>query len=122
MGTSPASSCWPWEFQAPGSVVRSGQGTCTASSQAFTPLAARPTHLLTLVDVADVTDRNPSHPGTPLLRPHLDNRQNPTRSGGEDDLVAFCARYGLPVPRINTRVHGFEVDAYFPVERVIVEL
>ncbi len=78
--------------------------------------------LLTLDDLAEVVDRNPSHAGAPLLRPDLDNPQNPTRSGGEDDFPAFCRRFGLPTPLINTIVHGFEVDAYFPDERLIVEL
>jgi hypothetical protein len=83
---------------------------------------ARRTPLLTLEDLADVVERNPLHPGAQLIRPHLDNPQNPTRSGGEDDFPAFCERYDLPIPLINAIVHGFEVDAYFPEERVIVEL
>jgi hypothetical protein len=78
--------------------------------------------ILTLEAVDSVTQRNPTHPGTPLLRPHLDNPHNPTRSGGEDDFPEFCSRYGLPMPLINTIVHGFEVDAYFPAERLVVEL
>jgi hypothetical protein len=78
--------------------------------------------LLTLDDLADVVARNPTHPGAPLLRPHLGNPQNPTRSSGEDDFPAFCQRHGLPTPVINAIVHGFEVDAYFPDERLIVEL
>jgi hypothetical protein len=75
-----------------------------------------------LDDLADVADRNPIHPGAPLLRPHLDNPQNPARSGGEDDFPTFCQRYGLPTPVINATVHGVEVDAYFPQERLLVEL
>jgi hypothetical protein len=77
---------------------------------------------LTLDALADVAERNPTHPGARLLRPHLDNPQNPTRSGGEDDFPGFCERYDLPVPVMDTIVHGFEVDAYFPAERLIVEL
>ncbi len=34
----------------------------------------------------------------------------------------FCKRYGLPTPVTNTYLFGYEVDALFPVERVIVEL
>jgi hypothetical protein len=83
---------------------------------------ARRAKLLTLEDLADVVARNLSHPGTPLLRPHLDNPQNPTRSGGEDDFPIFCQRHHLPTPLMDTTLHGFEVDAYFPEERVIVEL
>ena len=79
-------------------------------------------NLLTLDDLTDVARRNPGHPGTRLLGPHLDNKNNPTRSALEDDFEAFCAHYGLPTPLINTIVHGFEADAYFPDEKVIVEL
>ena len=77
---------------------------------------------LTLDVLADVTARNQNHPGAPLLRPHATNRQNPTRSGGEDDFQTFCERYGLPTPLTNTKVFGFEVDAYFPEEQLVVEL
>jgi hypothetical protein len=83
---------------------------------------ARRAKLLTLEDLADVVARNPSHAGTPLLRPELENPHNPTRSGGEDDFPGFCQRYGLPAPVMNTVLHGFEVDAYFPEQRLIVEL
>jgi hypothetical protein len=82
----------------------------------------RRAHLLTLEDLDDVAGRNPTHPGTPLLRPHLDHPHNPTRSEGEDDFPPFCERHGLPRPEMNAIVHGFEVDAYFPNERLIVEL
>ncbi len=78
--------------------------------------------LLTLEALADVAARNPSHPGAALLRAHAANTQNPTRSGGEDDFQTFCKRHGLPTPLTNTKVHGFEVDAYFPQEELIVEL
>jgi hypothetical protein len=36
-------------------------------------------------------------------------------------VLAFCARYDLPTPKINTFVHGHEADAYFEAEKVIVE-
>ena len=52
----------------------------------------------------------------------IDPRQRPTRSGKEDDFVAFCQRYGLPTPTINTTLFGHEVDALFEAEKVIVEI
>jgi hypothetical protein len=58
----------------------------------------------------------------PRARDLVDPTQNPTRSPLEDDFVAFAKRHGLPIPRINVRVNGQEVDALFPEERVIVEL
>lgn len=83
---------------------------------------ARRERLLTLEALSNVVARCPTHPGARLLKPHLDNPHNPTRSGGEDDFPVFCRRYGLPTPLINTVVHGHEVDVYFQEERLIVEL
>jgi very-short-patch-repair endonuclease len=48
--------------------------------------------------------------------------QAPTRSEFEDLFLAFIRRYGLPTPRLNTKVNGREVDAFFPDRRLIVEL
>jgi len=83
---------------------------------------ARRARLLTLDALADVAARIPSHPGAPLLRLHAATTQNPTRSGGEDDFQSFCERYDFPTPLVNISLFGFEVDAYFPEERLIVEL
>lgn len=45
-----------------------------------------------------------------------------TRSELEVDFLAFCAEYGIPQPLVNHKVHGFEVDAYWPDEGLVVEL
>ena len=81
----------------------------------------RRAELVTLDELADVVDRFPLHPGAPLLRPHAGATQNPTRSDFEDDLIPFCERFGLPEPRLNHQLNGYEVDAYFEAERLIVE-
>jgi very-short-patch-repair endonuclease len=73
-------------------------------------------------DLADVLDRNPTHPGTKRLRRFAQTARTPTRSPLEDDFLAFARRRGLPVPLINTDVLGYEVDVLFPAERVIVEI
>jgi hypothetical protein len=52
----------------------------------------------------------------------VDPAQNPTRSQLEDDFLAWLAHHDLPTPRINVMLHGFEVDALFEDERVVVEL
>jgi Transcriptional regulator, AbiEi antitoxin len=75
-----------------------------------------------LAALTDVVARNPLHPGAKLLRPLVEQPGNPTRSGFEDDFKRFAATYGLPTPLINTTVNGWEVDAYFPDHRLIVEL
>ncbi|MGZ4192704.1 MAG: hypothetical protein ACXVRW_09650 [Solirubrobacteraceae bacterium] len=77
---------------------------------------------LHLASLADVLTRNPHHPGAKLLRAFVEDPSSPTRSPFEDDFRAFAARYGLPTPLINTRVNGYEVDAYFPEHNLIVEL
>jgi very-short-patch-repair endonuclease len=76
---------------------------------------------LSRVELAEVADRLRGHRGARRLRRHAAAEHNPTRSAFEDDFLAFCARFALPTPRINVRVAGREVDAYFPAERVIVE-
>jgi hypothetical protein len=52
----------------------------------------------------------------------LGHRRNATRSGLEDDFQRFVERHGLPQPSTNVTVAGFEVDAYWPERRLIVEL
>ncbi len=64
----------------------------------------------------------PRAPGTKLLNPFVESPHNPTRSTLEDEFLPFLARYGLPVPQINVRVNGREVDAFFPEHNLIVEL
>ena len=52
----------------------------------------------------------------------LGHRHNATRSGGEDAFIRFCRRHHLPVPLINVKVCGYEVDALFAAEKLIVEV
>ena len=52
----------------------------------------------------------------------IDPGQRPTRSGFEDDFLAFCAHHGLPAPLTNPIVAGVEVDALFADHRLIVEV
>ena len=77
---------------------------------------------LTLTALADVAVRNRSHPGARALMKEAQNPHNPTRSEGEDSFPAWCERYGLPTPVMDTNLHGFEVDAYFAQEKLVVEL
>lgn len=73
-------------------------------------------------ELGELLERLPHHPGAPALRELAHTGQAPTRSTFEDSFLEFCRRFGLPTPRVNTRVAGFEVDALFACERVIVEL
>jgi predicted transcriptional regulator of viral defense system len=45
-----------------------------------------------------------------------------TRSVLERRFFELCREEGLPLPALNERVHGFEVDALWPEQRLIVEL
>jgi hypothetical protein len=83
---------------------------------------ARRARLLALSDVADVVRRFPYHPGARRLKPLLTVKGGPTRSEWEDAFPAFCKEYGLPEPVMSTRVAGYEADALFPDERVVIEL
>jgi hypothetical protein len=58
----------------------------------------------------------------PRARALVDPTQNPTRSGLEDDFVRWVRRYKLPMPIINVKASGKEVDARFIAERVILEV
>ena len=46
----------------------------------------------------------------------------PTRSEFEAAFLRFCRRYGLPTPHTLAVVAGYEVDALFAQQRVVVEL
>lgn len=78
---------------------------------------------LHMPELEDVIERFPRHAGVARLRPLVDGpRDNPTRSPLEDDFLAFTERFGLPRPDVNVWVAGREVDAWFPEERLIVEI
>jgi len=78
---------------------------------------------LNLSQLADVAERFPRHPGCACLAPLLEQVDGaPTRSELEDAFPVFCRQFGLPAPRVNTTVCGYEVDALFATERLIVEL
>jgi very-short-patch-repair endonuclease len=47
---------------------------------------------------------------------------DPSRSEFEEAFRRFCRRFGLPKPVTLATVHGYEVDALFPAQRVVVEL
>jgi very-short-patch-repair endonuclease len=45
-----------------------------------------------------------------------------TRSEGERRLKALCRAAKLPPPQMNARVGGYEVDAYWPAHKLVVEI
>ncbi len=64
-------------------------------------------------------------PGSASLRAALQHHQPQlahTRSGLEVIFFELCESAGLPLPEVNVRVAGWEVDALWRAERVVVEL
>ena len=57
-----------------------------------------------------------------LVLPDDDRYPEFTRSEGERRLRALCKAAHLPAPRMNARVNGYEVDAYWPAQRLVVEI
>ncbi len=62
-------------------------------------------------------------PGAPALRrlAGLESRGF-TRSQNERRMRALCRDAGLPPPRTNVRMHGWEVDFLWPAEGLVVEI
>jgi very-short-patch-repair endonuclease len=61
-------------------------------------------------------------PGAKKLRKLLDRRTFAfTRPGLEQHFLPIARSAGLPKPRTNTYVNGFEVDFYWPELKLVVE-
>jgi very-short-patch-repair endonuclease len=68
--------------------------------------------------------RYPRRRGGPLLRTLLASPDGPafTRSEAEERFLALIRRAGLRPPEMNVKVCGFEVDALWRAERLVVEI
>jgi predicted transcriptional regulator of viral defense system len=73
-------------------------------------------------ELAELLDRCRSYPHAHRLTRFVAGARGVTRSEFEDAFLPFCERFGLPQPLVNSRVGGYEVDAYFEEARLIVEL
>jgi very-short-patch-repair endonuclease len=60
--------------------------------------------------------------GTSRITKLLEAGPRRTRSQNERRLLQLIRDAGLPVPKPNADVHGFEVDAYWPEHRLVVEV
>jgi very-short-patch-repair endonuclease len=72
--------------------------------------------------ITAVLERADGRRGAMVLRAALDAPPVFTRSEFEEALVALVRATGLPAPRMNTFVEGWEVDAYWPQHKLAVEL
>ncbi len=64
-------------------------------------------------------------PGSAALRRALEDHLPQlafTRSALEERFLDLCRAHGIPLPKVNARVCGLTVDAFWPDNRVIVEL
>jgi very-short-patch-repair endonuclease len=77
---------------------------------------------LGLVDVPSVLAVSAGRPGAATLKRLLDVELPHTRSDFEAAFLELCDRYGIPRPRMNTTIHGYEVDAVWPDRKLIAEL
>jgi very-short-patch-repair endonuclease len=58
---------------------------------------------------------------SPALRAVVEEAPGMTRSRMERELRALVKRAGLPAPQNNVKLHGHEVDLYWPAHRLVVE-
>jgi very-short-patch-repair endonuclease len=82
---------------------------------------ARILRLVTPKDLASLLDRCPRHRGVRVLRDAVAEGPDLTRSEAERRLLALIRAAGLPSPRTNVRVAGYEVDLYWPDHHLVVE-
>lgn len=74
--------------------------------------------------LTDVLDRHPARTGAARIRAILAEHEigsTRSRSALEESVLALCDRHGLPRPRLNETVSGFEVDCWWPEHRLVVE-
>jgi very-short-patch-repair endonuclease len=77
--------------------------------------------LLDLPSLAALVCAHPGRAGAAKLRAALNEPTALTRSALEERMLEICRRHGLPAPRTNSIVEGFEVDFHFERHRLVVE-
>ncbi len=73
----------------------------------------------------DLAERYPRRPGLASIRTLLNEASigaRVIRSELEERFQAFLINAGLPLPKTNQRIEGYEVDCVWPEQRLIVEL
>jgi very-short-patch-repair endonuclease len=80
---------------------------------------ARLRNLLSIDQLAETIANAPGRKTTALI---YELAQPPTRSAFERAFLAMVDRHRLPRPEVNTIIHGYEVDALWRPQRLVVEL
>jgi very-short-patch-repair endonuclease len=85
---------------------------------------ARARKLVTDEAIEAAIARAPNRNGVAALRALLKSEHDRgfTRSEAERLLRRLVAQARLPVPKFNARLRGFEVDAFWPDQRLVVEV
>ncbi len=86
---------------------------------------ARVRRLVTIRDLAEQLERSRGRRGARALRAivaELGSSPALTRSEAERRLLDLVRAARLPPPKTNVRVEGFEVDAFWPEHRLVVEV
>ena len=80
--------------------------------------------LLTTTHLHEVIGRGAGRPGVRKLREVVDFLDEPlfTRPEAEKRLCSVVRSAGLPLPRTNVRRAGWEVDAVWDAQRLVVEV
>jgi len=80
--------------------------------------------LVSAREVRAALARSPTGRGRRAMRVLLEAAAEPrfTRSRAEERMLELIRASGLPVPRTNVWVHGFEVDLHWPQQRVVAEV
>jgi very-short-patch-repair endonuclease len=80
--------------------------------------------LVTREEMLQMVERHPRHRGAPLLRQLLDADGAPafTRSKAEEKLLDILRSARLPMPELNVKVLGHEVDFLWREARVVAEV
>lgn len=80
--------------------------------------------LLAIGELERVVERGYGRRALKPVRRLLEEARMPTitRSPLEDRFAAYCREHRLPSPSVNVHLLGWEVDAYWPAHRLVVEL
>jgi very-short-patch-repair endonuclease len=81
--------------------------------------------IATPAQIRELLTRTGGRRGGPLLAAQLQRQTSGptlTRSEAEERLLDLIRRAELPAPRINSRLHGYEVDFYWAAAGLVVEV
>lgn len=75
-------------------------------------------------EVTELLARTDGRRGGPRLALLVEHLHGPTltRSEAEERLLALIRAAGLPMPAVNQRLHGYEVDFHWRAERFVLEI